>query len=400
MKCALPLLKFACATILFGCFILACRKSSTTPEDPGKPSPGDTGVTLNADTVSNHLRFFNATKKQGAMPKGPAGSALKISFKDTLTLTDISRPINLLHEDPKLNVAGVYVQVHAGFVGASFYYDVPEVPDVATNDTVSVILIGIDPDGLNNLHGVPPAGAPLEITIVPHDPNGQPLGEVTRPIKIGSPETDIDGPCGIVTQRLDYWDWEVTYMIDPNSQGEPSPFFNNRYKLWGKVGQNIRGCCSNGQSAYTANCDSANFRFLNFQTFFNHPQETYKFFEHGAYSAMTLFLRANPDPAASNFCGSGPGVTNEELSRYLKEGDWSVASSPGPAGTSVRLNVKENTSTGGGGSDAARPAGSWIYFVDCQLLILIKPQGEGGNSYLASFYSRRGPSSPEWTPFF
>ncbi len=399
MKCALQVLQLAFAIALFGSLIQACRKNPATPGDPGNPSTGDTGVTLHADTISNHLRFFNATKKTGVIPKGPAGSSLQISFKDTLTLTDLSRPVNFLHKDIKMNVAGVYLQVYAASIGATFYYEVPEVQDVATNDTVSVILIGINPNGLADPGGVPPAGG-VEITIVPYDSTGQPLGEVTRPVKILSSETDIDGTCGITTQQLDYWDWEVSYLVDFDSPSAKSSFFNNRYKLWGKIGQNIRGCCSNGRSGYTANCDSANFRFLNFQTFFNHPQETYKFFGGGAYSAMTLFLRASPDPVASNFCGSGPGVTDEKLSRYFKEGNWSVTSVAGPAGTSLRLNVTESTSTGGGGSDAARPAGSLIHFVDCQLLVLIKPQGEGGDFYLASFYSRRGPDSPEWTPFF
>ena len=400
MKLSVQLFNFFCVTIFCTLLAASCRKTGTG-ENPVNPPVGNQGDSINADTISNHLRFVNATKKQGAIPKGPAGSSLKISFKDTLTLTELARPVNFLHKDTTMNVAGAYVQVHFGATGSTFYYDVPEVPDVASNDTVSVILIGIDPNGLVDNDGVPPAGGvPFEITIVPHDPNGQPLGEVTRPGKIGPSKQNNAGLCNITTQQLDYWDWEVSYLADPDNFTGKSPFLNNRYKLWGKDGQNIRGCCTNGQSDYTPNCDSVNFRFLNFQTFFNSPQETYKFFEGGSYAAMTLFLRANPDPSASNFCGNGPGVTEEKLSRYFKLGNWAVTplADPQRSDTLARLIVNETSSTGGGGSDAARPSGNYILFVDCQLLILIKPQAEGGSFWLCSFYSRRSPDSPEWTP--
>ncbi len=107
-------------------------------------------------------------------------------------MDELKRPIKFLHEDPTENVSGVYVQVHGTFIGgtnATYYYDVPELLETATSDSVSVIMIGIDPDGLIDSDGVPPAGAPFTftITIVPYDPNGVPIAEDDRPVQISKP---------------------------------------------------------------------------------------------------------------------------------------------------------------------------------------------------------------------
>lgn len=162
--------------ILAAALFFSCKK---TPDQENNNPPGEndtTKVAVNADSISNHLRFKESKKITGTIPKGPSGSSLKISFKDTLYLVDNWKiPVRFLHEDTTKNVAGVYIQVHVGSTGGTFYYDVLEVADIATNDTVSMILVGIEPKGLEDPSGVPPAGGapPFEITIVPHDPDGR-----------------------------------------------------------------------------------------------------------------------------------------------------------------------------------------------------------------------------------
>ena len=95
--------------------------NSDEPEvEPETPDPKDSVNTLfiNADSISNHLQFYEATKIQGTIPNGPAGSSLKISFEDTLYLTnELKVPIKFLHERYSENVAGMYVQVHGAAGG-------------------------------------------------------------------------------------------------------------------------------------------------------------------------------------------------------------------------------------------------------------------------------------------
>jgi hypothetical protein len=368
--------------------LFSCRKAEN--DNPGLPPDDDSGL-VNADTIANHLLFANAIKNSGSMPKGPAGSTLKISVDDTLYLADDWKlPINFLHEDTTKNLSGVYVQVRFSTIGSTFYYDVAEVKDVATNDTVSTILVGIDQDGIEDSSGVPPAGGvPFEITLVPHDPNGQPLGEITVPVVISEPETDLKGTCDLVNKPGDFWGWTMSSITDPASPLGEDIFFNSPNKLWGLDGQNIRGCCTNGVSEYTPNCDSANFRFLNFQTFFNWPDEIYKFFEDGTYAGLTEFISADPDPKASNFCGNGAGVVHEDFDRSFLEGTWSVTAD---------LNLSMlGTSTPQAGSMAAFPNGI-IRFLSCRHLIIEQPDNEGGNRNLMKFYLRHNSSLPDWFP--
>ena len=393
--------------MLSGMLLLACNPEE--PEANPEPEPLDSAVSVNADTISNHLQFHNATQIQGTIPTGPAGSSLKISFEDTLYLMDeLKRPVKFLHEDPTENVSGVYVQVHGTFTGgtnATYYYDVPELQETATSDSVSVIMIGIDPEGLIDTEGVPPAGAPFTfiITLVPYDPNGVPIAEDDRPVKISKP-TDTNGNnglgiCGLITAPGDYWDWIMSYIDDPSVEYEQYIFFNSPDKLWGLDGQDINGCCINGNSSYDINCSGNTdaHRSLRFYTFFNYPDEIYKFFEDGTYAGLLENRSAIPDPQASDFCGTGPGVVHDTFSRGLEEGNWWVEQLTSPVnGDSLYLYIQGTSSTGVNGT--ARPGGR-IHFLDCDLLVVIQPDLEGGNQELVKYYDYRGGSSPPWYPF-
>lgn len=382
--------------MLCGVLMITCTKHDAVPTDPSNPNPppttGNQTDSTNADTISNHLRFFNATKKQAIIPKGPSGSSLKISFKDTLYMMDeLKRPIKFLHEDTTQDVAGAFVQVHAGTGGgaSSFYYDVPEEPLMADNDTVSVILVGIDPNGLIGSPGVPPAGGgePLifDVTIIPYDGDGQPLGSTTRPVKIDNQNINPNsGKCGLVLPPGDYWDWDLSLIEDPNGTG--LAFYNDPYKIWGEGGQFINGCCIDGVSSYDINCASNTnaFKKLRFPTFFRFIEESIKFFNDGTFARFTKDLYVNPAPDLSDFCGNGLGVVYSKQYSVAYFGNWTIEERATPFnGDSLNLQLRTTSSAGGSGRGRN---GGIIHQLDCNTLALINPDNEGFSSHLVSYF--------------
>lgn len=398
MKTRTHFLKLPGIALLCGIILLSCKKNNNleTNEDP--QAQAGTFTVEELDNFSDHLQFFNAVKKQGTIPQGPVSSSLKISFKDTLHLLDkIKRPIKFLHEDTTKNVAGVYVQVHAS-TNATYYYDVPEIPEMADNDSVSVIMIGIDPEGLTDPAGVPPAGAPspIRITIVPYDENGQPLAQADGPVEVSDPKVDPNGTCGLVLPQGDYWDWEMSYIANPDPNGDPL-FLNSPEKIWGANGQNIKGCCINNISSYNINCsgNTAAQRSLRFNTFFTYVEEIFKFFDNGTYIRLTGQFSAIPEPQESDFCGSGPGVVTDKLSNVTYEGNWTINRLASPVeGDSLHLTLQGTKSTGGG---YGNPGGR-IRILDCYLLVMIQPDNEGSGRDLVKFYNNRRVNSPYWNP--
>lgn len=358
--------------VFFLSMVHSCRKNSNTPEEPGNNTN-----TAKADTISNHLMFMDVEKKQGTVPGGPSASSLKLSFKDTIYLTDALIPIKFLHEDTTKNVAGAWVQVSIGGAVSLYYFDVAELPDAAENDTVSTILVGIGTEGLVE-PGVPPAGGELSettIKIVPYDKNGEALAEITRPVDISSPSTNATGNCGLVGGSFI---WEMSYTMNG--------FRNTPEKLWGLGGQEIQGCCTNGISAYTPNCAPENKRSLNFQTFFCWPRERWIFLEGGGYTGISDHISTTPEPASSNFCGDGPGLVLESFKVRFPEGTWSVDASD---------NLLLRAITTGGST--ASPNGK-IFSLKCIYLIVTVPDGETGDEAgtLYKFYMRNYPGQPRW----
>ncbi|MEJ7739274.1 MAG: hypothetical protein WKF97_17750 [Chitinophagaceae bacterium] len=397
MKSALQLFKPTCIVLLCAGLTLTCRKNDTTPVPVNPPPVGQVGL-FNADTISNHLKFLTATKKPGKIPAGPAGISLKISFEDTLYLMDqIKRPIKFLHMDTTKDVAGVYMQLHHSFTGSTstYYYNVPEIPEMAGSDSVSVILIGIDPGGLTDHAGVPPAGGvTFDITIVPYDKNGQPLGTTTRPVKLSQPNGPLSGSCGLVLPFGDYWDWHLTLIEDKNTNG--LLFYNDRDKIWGSGGQNIKGCCINGISSYNINCsgNTTAQKSLHFPTYFQYIEELIKFFENGTFIRFTKELHALPDPDLSNFCGSGEGIVHTVQHNVTYEGNYTVTKLATPfKGDSFSLQFLTTTKTGGTGFGRS---GGLIHQLDCNTLALIKYDNEGSGRDEVSFFARVTTGDDGW----
>jgi hypothetical protein len=398
MKLATSLKQLACVVVLAITTIPSCHKKDLSPQEPVRP-----GGSNSIDTISNHLRFIKSTRKQGSIPHGPANPSLKISFEDTLYLIDaIPRAVKFLH-DKNANVAGVYLQVTSlnGTTAASHYYEVPEAKDMEDNDTVSVIMIGIEPQGLE---------LPLDfdITITPYDRNGQPLAEAVKPGKIEEPKNDpqpAGNGCGLVLPPGDRWEWEVTYAMNINGSRE-FDFYNQPGKVFGAGGENIEGSCCSGKSFWPEFCPGKreHNQQLNFATYYKIDFETIRFHSNGTYLRQTMEDSPIPLPAESNFCGGGAGKVRESLKHTIYEGDWTLR--PVTLPPDLRLYSTwdslqlEMRGTGGTGTGYGNPGGV-IHQLDCEngWLTLIQLDREGGRRHLFKFYTHKKAGEPLWYPF-
>ncbi|MGZ8557612.1 MAG: hypothetical protein ACXWWC_04745 [Chitinophagaceae bacterium] len=401
MKRVVQLIKFSCIVLLCGGLMISCRKTNVTPEDP--VNPGDS-TNAKADTISNHLKFFGSIKKKGTIPKGPAGSSLEMSFKDTLYLQDeLKSPIKFLHKDTTKDVAGIYVQVHIGDIGkitnASYYYDAPETPEMEESDTVSVIMIGIDPDGL---------GLPLDfdITITPYDESGQPLGEANRPVKVNKPKVDPAGnagSCGLVLQSGEHWEWVLSVIQAASpAQSVFFDFYSDPYKVFEAEGQFIKGSCCNGYSVY-GKCpgQSTTNSQLHFATYYQIMLEWLTFNDDGTFFRQTFEASPIPAPSESDFCGGGEGIVKPKVNHTTYDGNWTIHPATLPPDLqllawhdSLSIDLQQTSPYSGGYGNP----GGIIHQLDCHTLVLIQPDPEGLGQHLYKFYSRVSLNLP-WYPF-
>jgi len=404
MKHVAKSLKFICMVIVCSGVISSCHKVETVqvPVNTGSSSPG-------ADSLSGHLQFINAKKIQGAIPAGTQASSLKISFEDTLYLIDeVKMPIKFLHKDTTQNVAGIYVQVQAAVIGgtfnnASYYYDVPEVAEMDSSDTVSVIMIGIDPTDLQ-------LPVSFNVVITPYNSSGLPIAQATKPVKVSEHKTDPHGAgtCGLVLPDDEYWDWECSYILaDPITEEHPFNFYNDPAKIFGASGQIIRGNCCNGISVYgfCSPLDTTLNARLHFATYYRIMGETLTFHEDGTFFRQTFEDGANPLPAASDFCAGGEGVIEYNLRHTTYNGNYTVTPVTlppdlQPYDDSLRLTL-QTTSSSPQGSGYGN-GGGIIHQLDCNIgaLVLIQVDPEGFGQHMYKFYARKSfnKSSP-WYPF-
>jgi hypothetical protein len=397
MKTFADLFKTAGMILLGAALVLSCKKNGSS-QDGG--NNGNNTNSANADSISGHLQFFDAQKIQGAAPKGSSGSALKISFKDTLFLVDpVKLPIKFLHMDTTQNVTGVFIQV-MGLVGGSVatsYFDVPEVPGVDTvSDTVSVIMMGIDPTGLK-------LPFDFNITITPHNSSGQPLAQITRPVRIvehNTSPTPKGGSCGIVLPPSKIWDWDCTYKLAGPGQTGQFSFFNDPNTIFIPNGQMINGSCCGGTSVYGF-CpgEKKPNRSLHFATYYRILEERFIFDDQNSYFRLTGEDAPTPVPSESNFCAGGEGKVRPGIANNSYTGDYSIIPVTPPADLqayhdSLGLILTVTGSTGGGFGNG----GGIIHELDCKTgrLILIQVDAEGFGQHLFKCYSARFPDDPKW----
>jgi hypothetical protein len=401
MNTLTQLLKFSCTTLFCGILLLTC-----TSDDPeADPEITDTLAVEDLDDLSDHLQFLGATKKEGKMPTAPSSSSLQFSIKDTLHLVSgILIPIEFLH-DALTDVAGVYIQVHGPLIGGSggtfagHYYDVPEVSNTAESDTVSIILVGFDPDDLTDPAGVPPAGSPpFEISIIPYEEDGQPLVKTDVPVIVDDlDDPNGSGPCGLVLPQGDFWDWEQSYIIRPNGT---LSFHSAPNVIYG--GQEIRGNCCNGKSTYgyCAIGDTTLNASLHFDTYYQIQGETFVFSDDHLFTRRTIEGTAVPVPEESDFCSDAPGVVRDRIDDITYYGNWSLNSMTVPADLKVYYDTRDHLTlqvTNSSGLGYGNPGGI-VHMISCQTLVMIQIDREGFGQHLYKYYLRRSPGDPDWYP--
>jgi hypothetical protein len=375
-----PFIAVFCVILLFSCHKKEMTPTPANPTNPTNPTNPQTSVSL--DSLSNRLQFTGATKKPGSIPKGPAGSGLKISLGDTLFLVDqIKIPIKFLHMDTTKNVSGIFLQVQALIGGsfASYYYDVPELAVTDSSDTVSVIMIGIDPTDLK----LPTS---FNIVITPYNSSHLPIDSAVKPVKIVEHKTNpkgTNGKCGLVNPQDETWDWVMTYK-------ENSTFTYTPETVFGGDGQFIGGSCCGGFSVYGI-CPGErqpNSR-LHFNTFYQIAREELSFFDDGGFERRTVERGANPIPDSSNFCGVLEGRVRPFLTEVFYSGHYTVE----PA--VLRPNAKDlhdslalilNTETITPKNSGFGNGGGIIHYLDCRSLVLVSPDPEGSNQTLVKIY--------------
>lgn len=107
-------------------------------------------------------------------------------------------------------------------------------------------------------------------------------------------------------------------------------------------------------------------------------------------------MNAVPKPEESNFCGSGPGLVEEDFDRNFHEGNWSVTTAINPEGKQEPFLVMQGTTSGA--VSVARPGG-FIKLIDCEFLITSQPDREGGPFETITTYYRSNPTEPRWVDF-
>ncbi len=432
MKISTQVLTYYFLILQAGLCLFSCNPDEPETE-PGTQNPADTITVADLDNFSDYLQFFEATKKLGESPAAPAGSTLKISIKDTLYLVGgLEVPIKFLHRDTTKNVAGAYVQVISMVGGgslATYFYDVPEITEVAQSDTVSVVLVGIDWDGLKGFLGVPPAGLdkPLtfDITVTPYDETGQPLDETVIPVVVDDQSDSEElgsGSCPLVLPEGEHWKWDWTLTkISGITTSESTPDAISG-------GQFINGCCVDGVSDYSSLVcppNTPNHRRLYFNTYYQARYESIIFKADGTYSRITEERYANPDPWISDFCGNGEGKIEEKSFIQLTKGNWVMernVSTPQSlrdyskgfdTGDYLRLTPTSVTPSGG----FIKTRGGFIWQNPCPspssielpapgILGLVTPDSGGsdggGNQLVFKFFKRSilaGSNEDEWFAF-
>ena len=391
MKYTKPFAAFLFVVFIVGLMQQACRK---TDEDPASP-PGNVNLpgatSTNADSLSDHLLFDAVTKRSGIIPSGPpSNGSIQISIKDTLYLVDqLPRVIKFRHIDVTKNVSGVFIQVLINGSASTFYYDVPELKNMSSSDTISVITIGINPADLRK-----PQTA--EIKIVPYDKNKQPIVQITRPLKVDEKRVDLStaNSCGLDLGPTMYWSWECSFTPD-----NIDAFFNTPGKVHSPEGQDIQGSCCNGFTRYPTDCpgDTAGVfrRRLHFATYYQINFETFQFFGSGTFLRVTEEDSPVPLPAQSNFCAGGNGLILPSIKDTRYNGNWTISRSvipPNkptwlPGSDSLQLTLRTTSSIGTGFGNP----GGIIHQLDCKMgsLVLVQLSREGSNGHLIKVYGLR-----------
>ena len=387
MKNTILFFKFSLIVSILSLFLIACQKNEPDSNTPSENPDTDSVASL--DTISNHFNFLGANEINGNLPVGVARIVdLKFNIKDTLRLVPGTYiPVKFLH-DTNTHVTGVFIQVvgvKGGSLGASDYFDVPELPDL-DEDSVSIVIVGFDPPS-----GSVPFDFPISfnIKIEPHDDDGQPLDEITIPVHVDELDDDPDNSiCGLTGG---YWKWDYSYIL-PLAGSSDLFFENSPDKIWGRTGQIIWGSCCAGISIYGM-CPGEREpnAALHFSTYSQYAEEDLTFYENGTFFRQTIHKTATPFPEESDFCSNAGGVVKEHISSVSYQGNWTVENISVPERFKnwydernlLSLNQTSSTDLGYGNP------GGLIHQLTCDFLMLIQLDPEGFGQDLFKLYIRK-----------
>ncbi len=198
-----------------------------------------------ADALLETLSFTASTKIpriSGTVPPVANTSLVKTNSGDTIyTMPGIKMPLRISHP-MSTAVKGWYIAAK----NSSFYFDVP-IDDEEDSDSVSVVIIEVDPKNIEL-----PYDIPVEIT--PYDEANQPIDSIKVIVTIEQPSSNgcdilIKGDTANVG-KID-WIWSWTMVFDPD---ENATFINAPNRVFSAI-QHPTGCCSPACPAIV--CDPA-----------------------------------------------------------------------------------------------------------------------------------------------
>jgi hypothetical protein len=226
------------AIVIFQMAVM-CSSCSDPAEQDTSPTNNTGEVTKEeADLFMGQLKFSESTKISGTIPNVANTNLLRTNSKDTIyTMGGVTLPIRISHPQ-STSIGGVFITVE----NATYYYDVP-VYEEEESDTVSVIVLEVEPDNSSQGGIELPGGVPAKI--VAYDQNNVPVDLITRVIVVEKPSAGcdllMDGDSSDLNKipfRYD-WIWHSTTVLD--SVGAPS-FVSLPGRVYTST-QRPLGCC-------------------------------------------------------------------------------------------------------------------------------------------------------------
>jgi len=290
------------AMVLFA----ACSDPAEDIEDDGNSNGGEL-TEEEADKISDSFAFTNSVRVTGIVPTVVNTSLLKTNSKDTIyTMPGLKIPLRISHP-AAVAINGWFIAVK----NSTYYYDVP-ILEEEDSDTVSVVILEIDPERVEL-----PYDIPVEIT--PYDQNKVPVDVIERIVTVEDP---VSGGCDILidgdTTNIGIleWRWHATVVFDSND--EPR-FVNAPARVFG-ASQKIGGCCNEDplvcpQAVYNPITKATDLIYdseVTAGTMYSIAHELFSFYKDGTFFRFTLERIKNFSYDATDWCNGVPGFNERE----------------------------------------------------------------------------------------
>jgi hypothetical protein len=221
-------------------------------------------------------------------------------------MSGLKIPLRISHPASVL-INGLFIAVK----NSTFYYDVP-IQEEEDSDTVSLIILEIDPGEVDF-----PFDIPVEIT--PYDQSKLPIDVIERIVTVEDPAS---GGCDILADGdttsigPPEWVWHATIVFD--SQGEPT-FVNAPGRVYG-ASQTIGGCCNEDPSVCPQLIYNPVKKFseliydseVTAGTLYSIDLEFFTFFKDGTFMRSTIEHIKNFSYDATDWCNGVAGYNDRE----------------------------------------------------------------------------------------